>query len=433
MLDTGMPDAATKGLPPGAIDSRQRVVALWVLTLVATLSFVDRQILAVLVEPIRAEMGFSDTQFGLLTGLSFALFYTMMGVPMAMIADRWNRIRLVAISCFVWSGFTAASGMAQSFVHLALARFGVGIGEAGGTAPSLSVLADHYPPEKRPLIMGIYTASGPFGVFIGAAFGGWAAIHIGWRGAFYVLGAIGLLLAPVLWLTVREPLRGRMDGVAAAGAPLPLSETLALFVQRRSLLLLMISSSLSAFVSYGMLNWIPAFLMRTHGMPLSALAAWFAPAAGGAMAIGIFGGGALVNRSVARSVRAYALVPFAATCILIPSLVLALLAGSWQTSLLLLLIPMTCCTVYVAPALALVSNLTPPSARATATSVLLVLFNLCGLAGGPLFVGMVSDHLAPAIGAESLRVGLLWLTPFAIVAAVTSFMVSRALPHDLQR
>jgi MFS family permease len=195
----------------------------------------------------------------------------------------------------------------------------------------------------------------------------------------------------------------------------------------------MVASGLSAFVSYGMLNWIPAFLMRAQGMPLTALAIWFAPAAGGAMAIGIFGGGAVVNRAVRRSVRAYALVPFAATCIMVPSFVAALMVDGWQISLTLMLLPMMCCTVYVAPALALVANLTPPRARATASAVLLLMFNLVGLAGGPLAVGMISDFMAPTVGAESLRIGLLWLMPFAGLAALGSFAVSRSVAGDLTR
>jgi predicted MFS family arabinose efflux permease len=427
MSDTGDP-AQTRYLPGGV----HRSVALWALTAVATLSFVDRQILAVLIEPIRADMRFSDTEFGMLTGLAFALFYALMGLPMAMIADRWHRVRLVALSCFIWSGFTAASGAAQNFVHLALARFGVGVGEAGGTAPSLSVLADYYPPERRTLIIAIYTASGPLGVFVGAAFGGWAAIHLGWRNAFYALGIFGLILAPIVWLCVREPLRGQMDHASHRdAAALPLADTLRLFVRQPSLRLLMLASGLSAFMSYGMLNWIPAFLMRVHAMPLEALATWFAPAAGGAMALGIFGGGAVVTRAVRRSVRAYALVPLGATLILLPSFAAALLVDSWQVALALMLLPMMCCTIYVAPSLALVANLTPPRARATASAMMLLVLNLTGQAAGPLFVGMVSDALAPGLAQDSLRIALLCLTPFGLIAALGYFAVSRHVAHDL--
>lgn len=440
----GAPESATGRAPgsatPGASaaaspGAAHRTVALWMLFAIGTLNFVDRQLLSVLVEPIRAEMAFSDTQFGLLTGLSFALFYALMGVPFAMAADRWHRVRLIAAACAVWSVFTAACGLAGNFAQLALARFGVGVGEAGGTAPSLSVLADYYPPDRRPLVIGIFTANGPFGVFLGAAFGGWAAATIGWRGAFIAIGAIGALVAaPLLVMLVREPARGQMDArgpVAAPQAALPMGASFALFLRRRSLRMLAVASGLSAFVSYGMLNWIPAFLMRTQGMPLSALATWFAPAAGITFGLGIWGGGALVNWAARRSPAAYALVPCAATLVLIPSFAAALLVGSWQWSLALMLVPMVACTIYVAPALALVQNLTPPRARATASAILLLMFNLVGLGGGPLVIGMISDAIAPAHGAESLRYALLCTLPAAALAAIAQFRMARVVSADM--
>lgn len=416
---------------PGAT---QRTVALWMLFAVGTLNFVDRQLLSVLVEPIRAEMAFSDTQFGLLTGLSFALFYAAMGVPFAMAADRWHRVRLIAAACAIWSVFTAACGLAGNFMQLALARFGVGVGEAGGTAPSLSVLADYYPPERRPLVIGIFTANGPFGVFLGAAFGGWAAATIGWRGAFIAIGVLGALVAaPLLVMLVREPARGQMDGKRSVAdeAALPMGASFALFLRRRSLRILAIASGLSAFVSYGMLNWIPAFLMRTQGMPLSALATWFAPAAGITFGLGIWGGGALVNWAARRSAAAYAIVPGIATLVLIPSFAAALLVDSWQWSLALMLVPMVACTIYVAPALALVQNLTPPRARATSSAILLLMFNLVGLGGGPLVIGMISDALAPVHGADSLRYALLWTLPAAALAAVAQYRMGRVVSADM--
>ena len=158
--------------PPQAAGRPGRILALVLLTAVGTMNFVDRQILSVLAEPIRQELGLSDTQLGLLTGLSFALFYAIMGVPAAMLADRYNRVRLVGAACLMWSFFTGACGSAQSFVQLALARFGVGVGESGGTAPSLAILADYYPPRHRPLVIGLFTSNGPLGVFIGASLGG---------------------------------------------------------------------------------------------------------------------------------------------------------------------------------------------------------------------------------------------------------------------
>ena len=428
-----MTEATAVPARAAALDSGlalRRNVALVMLFIVGTINFVDRQLLSVLVEPIRADMNFSDTQFGLLTGLAFALFYAAMGVPVAMIADRWNRIRLIGIACVIWSGFTAACGMVSNFWQLAVMRFGVGAGEAGGTAPSLSVIADYYPSAQRPLAIGLFTCNGPFGVFVGAAFGAWAAANIGWRNAFIVIGIVGILIAPLLIWLVREPARGAMDMDKPADEALPFSQSLAMFIRRRSLRMVMIGSGLAAFVSYGMLNWIPAFLMRTQQMPLEAMATWFAPAAGITFGVGILGGGWLVSRRAKKSARAYGIIPALATAVLIPTFIAALLVDSWQISLALMLIPMAACTVYIAPALALVQNLTPPRSRATAAALLMLMFNIVGLGLGPLFAGMVSDFLKPDFGDASLRWALIALMPFAAAAGIAQFAMTRHLDND---
>ena len=297
---------------PAAADralAAQRGVALVMLFLVGTINFVDRQLLSVLVEPIRAELHLTDTQFGLLTGLAFALFYAGMGVPVAYLADRWNRVRLIAAACLVWSAFTALTGQVSSFVQLALIRFGVGAGEAGGTAPSLSLVSDLFPPHRRPFAVALFQLNGPFGVFVGSAFGAWAAVHLGWRGAFLVMGLAGVVIAPLLVWAVREPARGQMDAAGSAVSNVPLRETLAMFVRSPSLRLVLLGNGLSAFVSYGILNWVPAFLMRTQHMPLPAMGQWFGPAAGLTFGIGIFGSGWLVSRLASRDPRAYGYVP----------------------------------------------------------------------------------------------------------------------------
>ncbi|KGB58664.1 MFS transporter [Sphingopyxis sp. SE2] len=415
---------------PGNGHALRRNVALAMLFVVGTINFVDRQLLSVLVEPIRAEMNFSDTQFGLLTGFAFALFYAAAGVPVAMIADRWNRVKLIGIACVVWSGFTAACGMVSNFWQLALMRFGVGAGEAGGTAPSLSVIADYYPPARRPLAIGLFTLNGPFGVFVGATFGAWAAANIGWRNAFIVIGIVGILVAPLLIWLVREPARGAMDAHKPADEALPFSQSLAMFIRRPSLRMVMIGSGLAAFVSYGMLNWIPAFLMRTQKMPLEAMATYFGPAAGITFGIGILGGGWLVSHRAKVSARAYGTIPALATAVLIPTFIAALLVDSWQVSLALMLIPMAACTAYVAPALALVQNLTPPRSRATAAAVLMLMFNIIGLGLGPLFAGIVSDTLKPDYGDESLRWALMALMPFAAAAGLAQYRMTRYLEKD---
>jgi MFS family permease len=410
---------------------RGRAVALAVLTAVGTINFVDRQVLSVLVEPIRHDLHLSDTAFGFLTGLSFALFYAAVGVPAAMLADRTHRVRLVAAACLAWSVFTGMCGLATNFWQLAMARFGVGVGEAGGTAPSLSILADYYPPRQRPMVIGLFTANGPLGVFLGATFGGWVAERLGWRGAFFVVSLLGVLAAPILLMIVREPRRGAFDDlqtvdqarIGQAGFAVALRR----FAGTPALMWLIVGSGLSAFVSYGMLNWIPAYLMRLQHMPLSAVEHWFGPAAGLCMGLGIWGGGALVNIASRRSMLAYAIVPGVAMLIASPAFALALLAPSWQISLALMTLPMVAVTIYVAPALALVQTLSPVSARATATAFLLLAFNIVGLGGGTLTVGALSDAFNHFGHADGLRLALLCLAPVSLLAAALYVGVAHAL------
>jgi predicted MFS family arabinose efflux permease len=408
-----------------------RVLALVLLTAVGTTNFMDRQILSVLAEPIRQDLGLSDTQLGLLTGLAFAFFYAVMGVPAAMLADRTNRVRLVGLCCMTWSLFTGACAFAGSFLHLALARFGVGVGEAGGTAPSLSILADYYPPRMRPAIIGLFTANGPLGVFVGASFGGWAAGQFGWRAAFLLVSAVGFVAAVLLLIFVREPARGGLDPFPTSRVkPAPLGATARVFLSRTTLRWLVVSSALAAFVSTGMLSWIPAYLMRVQGMPLVEVAKWFGPAAGLCFGIGIAGGGALVNWASRHSLKAYAWIPGLSMLLTAPTLALALLAPDWPTALALLTVPMVLSTIYVAPALALVQNLSPVASRATVVALLMLAFNIVGQGGGPVAIGILSDLLAADNVADPLRMAMLGLTPVAVIAALCYLAQLRCVERD---
>ena len=406
-------------------NARQARTALLLLTLVGTVNFVDRQIVSVLAESIKADLRLTDTQLGLLTGLSFALFYSILGVPAAMFADRTHRIRLVSVACVMWSLFTGLCGLATNFVHLAVARFGVGVGEAGGNAPSLSVISDYYPPQKRAAAIGLFNLGGPIGIFLGASVGGWVGAHYGWRTAFFGLAAVGVLVAALLVASVREPVRGSHDVIK--GETMSLRETAAYFFSHTALRTLLLACGLAAFVNYGLLNWIPAYLMRVQHMPLTELARWFGPAAGLSMGLGIWGGGALVSWASKRSERAFAYIPGVSLLLVAPTLALALTASTWQASLALLMIPMVCFTMYIAPALALVQNHAPPQARATATSLLLLAFNILGLGLGPLCVGLLSDMFARSHAEQPLRMAIMCLVPVAVIGALAYYVLSRAL------
>ena len=416
--------------PPRA--NRYSYVVAGALCVVYTFNFLDRQFLSVLAEPVRQELHLSDTQLGMLTGLMFALFYTVCGIPVAALADRTNRVRVMAVACGLWSLFTAACGLATGFGTLAAARIGVGIGEAGGSAPSYSIIADYFPPEQRGRGLAIYSLGVPLGTMVGAFSGGMIAAHYGWRIAFFSLGIAGLILAPLIPLVVREPLRGRMDpptgpGSATAGAPPSLGGAIGLFVRRPSLILTALSAGLTALVLYGIANWFPAFLMRERGMQLSQLATYYSVVAGLSTGIGTWLGGEVVDRWGKKFPTVYAVVPGCATLLSTPFLFAVTNATDWRVALALLVLPMVLISMYLAPALAVMQNGVPPRYRATTGALLLLTLNLIGLGCGPLFVGMVSDALKPAFGNDSLRHALQWLAPFFLLASLCQFAAARAL------
>lgn len=401
-------------------------VSLFLLTFTYALNFLDRQILAILAEPIKRDLQLSDTQLGLLTGLAFAFVYVAMGVPLAWLADRAGRVRVVAAACALWSLFTSACGFAQSFTQLALARTGVAIGEAGGTAPSHSIVADLFPPARRALALAIYSMGVPIGVIVGGSLGGFVAQAWGWRGAFIVAGLPGLAVAALVLIVVRDPAKPAASTGQAAARP-RISDVVRFYFGTPQIVLLSVAGALTAFVTYGMLNWAAALLMRAKGMSLIEIGAYYSWVVGIALGIGTFLGGYIVDRFGERSPRVYALAPAAALIVAVPFFLGALSAGSWRLSLALLAVPLAMVSMYLAPALALVQNLTPPNMRATAAAILLLVLNLVGLGCGPLFVGLVSDRLQREFGADGLTLGMAALTPFFALSVAFYFGLARLM------
>ena len=406
------------------------VVAV-MLAVVYMFNFLDRQLLSVLAEPVKGDLNLSDTQLGLLTGFMFALFYTAFGIPIAVIADRWNRVKLVAISCGIWCLFSAASGFATNFTTLALARIGVGVGEAGGSPPSYSILSDYFPPERRGGALAIYSLGVPIGSLLGIAGGAWIAAQYGWRAAFVTIGLLGLVLPVLLLLVVREPVRGQLDGEQPFGTTeKSFVAAFGFFARSRVLVLNASAAGLTAFVGYGILNWAPAYLLRVQGMTLGELAGMYGVTTGLMMLLGTWGGGFLVDKLALRTPAAYALVPAGSVILLLPFLFGFTNAADWRTSLMLLAPPLALLMVYLAPSLAIVQNRTPAHYRATVSAFLLLVLNLVGLGCGPLFVGMVSDRLAPAHGEASLALAIQWLAPFAILAAICHLATAWCLARE---
>lgn len=438
-----MSNAKTTTTPaPGA---RYRYVVLAMLILVYTLNFLDRQILGILAKPIKEEFGLTDGQFGLMSGLAFALLYTTLAIPIAWLADRFSRVWIMTTALTLWSGFTALCGFAGGFSALFLARMGVGIGEAGGVAPAYSMLADYFPKHQRARALAAYAFGIPLGTAAGTLVGGLLAVHFGWRTAFIVVGVIGVALAPVFRLIVRDPRRGGADmaigDTTTVQAPAaPLREVVRVLAAKPSFWLLSFGAASSSVCGYGVALWLPSFFMRSLGLTLRETAWYYSGIAffGGLM--GIWLGGAVADRLGAKSKAGYPLTPAIAFLISVPCFLLAMNSGSLvgglggQASLALafaiFLIPTGLNLAWLGPITAAVQHLAPAPMRTTASALFLLINNLLGIAVGTYYFGLISDLLKPTFGAESLRWSIYTGMGFYLVAALLFFLASRRLAKD---
>ncbi|MFM9853590.1 MAG: spinster family MFS transporter [Sphingomonadaceae bacterium] len=425
--------AVTEGAP-----SSLRLV-LWILLLVYVFNFLDRQIVNILAEPIRKDLGLSDTQIGLMTGLAFALFYTVLGIPIARFADRpgTNRVGLISVALVIWSGMTALCGLAQSFGQLLAARIGVGVGEAGCTPAAHSLIADLAPPAERPAAMAFYALGIPIGTLLGMIIGGVLADTIGWRMAFVVVGAPGIALALIVWLAIKDP---RMRAAAtelratAGAAPRPdLRSALTEIFGSPAFVLLLCAGSFASFLSYGKTTWTAIFFMRTHGLSASETGFWLGVVAGAAGILGTWLGGKLASR-YGRTNRRHVLTAPAIGMFIAPPIMFATyFADSWIAAVALLFIPTMLNSLYYGPTYASVQGLVRPETRAVASAVMLFCQNLIGLGLGPLFFGMLSDIVQPMAGEASVRwvlYGAAWL---GLIPAFFFWRCSLRLDKELDR
>jgi len=417
---------------PGLFSEATRKYALGMLVVVYTFNFIDRQILSILLEPIKLDLGLTDTQLGLLTGFAFAAFYATVGIPIARYADRSNRRNLIALALAVWSGMTALSGLAQNFWHLLLARIGVGVGEAGCSPPAHSMLADYYPAHRRATALGIYSLGIPFGILFGFLAGGWINEFFGWRMAFFVVGVPGILLAVVVRYSLREPPRGMAEGRAVTGDQPGVAETFGYLWQKRSFRHLAIGGALTAFVGYGVVTWMPAFLMRSHGMGTGEIGTWLGLILGIPGGIGIALGGYLADRYGARDTRWFLWIVTVALLASVPFSLGVYVAASPYLALLLLIIPVALGNFYQATTFSQTQGLASLRMRAVAAAVLLFILNIIGLGLGPQVTGILSDLLRPEFGDESLRWSLLICSLVNIWAAYHYYVAGKYLRADLQ-
>lgn len=419
--------------PPVAESTRYRWTVLVMLTLVYTFNFIDRQILVILQEPIKADLGLSDAQLGLLTGFSFALVYVTAGIPIAWLADRANRRNIVAASLAFWSLMTAMSGLVQNYGQLLVARLGVGVGEAGGTPPAHSMISDYFPPSSRGTALSFYSMGIYIGVLFGFAAGGWIAENFGWRNAFFVIGIPGILYAfAVLWV-IKEPKRGHFDP-AGAGAPAQssLSETMAGLRRRPTFWYLSVGCAFSAFISYGNGNFMPSFLMRNHGLSLTEVGVILGLISGLSGATGTFLGGYMADRLATRDMRWYLWIPIlGGLSAMIPAYYTLL--GENTTFIVAAMIPSQILSaLYLGPCIATCHNLVSPGMRAMASAILYFVLNLIGLGLGPLTVGLLSDFYAEPFGDDNLRYAMASVLSIGFLGVYFLWMGTRSLNRDLE-
>jgi MFS family permease len=405
---------------------------LLILLLAYVFNFIDRQIIGVLAVPIKAEFRLSDSALGNL-GIAFGIFYAAIALPIAWLADRKSRVNIIAAAVAVWSLFTAACGLAQTYGQLVVTRMGVAVGEAGGIAPVYSLVADYYPKEKRARALAFYSLGIPIGSALGVFFGGWLSAHLSWRMAFLIVGLAGLPAALLIKLRVPEPPRGRFDPApanASSSAAPPASAVARALLFNPSFWLLSFGAAFGSILGYGLIFWLPSFFNRSFGLS-QADVGWFYGSIvliGGVA--GTWLGGWIGDRVGPSRPGRYALIP--AICFLITAPIFA--AGAFAPNLyvawLLFAIGQMLALAWLGPVISAVQHIVPPAMRATASASFLFINNLIGIAFGIKFLGWMSTQLKAAYGDESLRYSILFGLGFYLVSALIYFAAARRLGKD---
>lgn len=395
-----------------------RNFVLMMLTLVYVFNFIDRQLLVILQESIKKELNLSDTQLGMLSGFTFAIFYVTMGIPIARWADKGNRRNIVAMSLGLWSIMTGLSGLARNFIHLLLARIGVGVGEAGGSPPAHAMISDYFPPGKRATALSFYSTGIYFGMLIGYLMGGYLNQELGWRTAFFVLGIPGVLFSILFYSVVKEPQRGATD-VTSSTQSYSFFQVFKLLFSKPTFVFLAFATALHAFCIYGVLNWMPSFLARLHGMANADIGVALGLILGVTGALGTFAGGYLTDRFGKNDKRWYLKIPAYMILTSIPFVIGALFLPTNFQALVCVGVLNFFYGSYLGPSINVAHMLVPASMRSLTSAILFLVLNLIGLGFGPLVVGMISDVLAPKLGVESLR----WAMSCVVVVSLTSVIL----------
>ena len=411
----------------------QRRRALILLFLVSLFNYGDRNMIGVLVPSIKADLQLSDTEIGFITGLAFSVFYALMGIPIARLADRFSRRGVVSIALAVWSAMTVACGLAQNFAQLALARVMVGVGEAGATPPSHAIIADIFPKARRAFALSVYALGSPMGVIIAYMGGAWLAQEYGWRVTLFVFGLPGIAIAIIVFLFLPEPPRGHSDAVAgdAPLVPVRVTETLKILMSRPAFRHNAIASGLFAFLWFGLMSWAPSFFTRTHNMSIGQVGAWLSLALGVSQFLGVWIGGVLGDRLARKDVRWYAwlcgIVMVAST----PFYFLVFLTPLPLLAIGALFFPILIAIMQSGPQHWITQAVAGPRMRTTATALYLLIVNLISGFGAQT-IGILSDVLKDRFGVNSLGVALLGVAVvFSLWSAVHFFLIARTLKDDI--
>ena len=401
---------------------RKRASLVLALLLIAYIfNYLDRQILGILAGPIIADLHLTDTQFGVLSGPPFAILYSILGVPFAYLADRTSRSRVITAALAFWSAFTGLCGIATSFWQLFVFRMGVGIGEAGGVAPSYALIADYFEPRRRARAMAIFSLGVPIGLALGTLIGAYIAHAISWRAAFYAMGIAGIVLAPTLLIFVHDPARPN-----ATSAPAPIGQVFPMLARKPVFWLLAFAASSSSLCGYGLAVWTPSVLERSFGLDLLSRGQFLASVVLLGGCTGVFAGGWLADRLGALDRGWYARLPAIAWLITAPTFAAGLMAPNLWIAWPLLLIPNALNILWLGPVTTAVQHLVPRPMRATASASFLLINNLIGLGIGPFLIGGLSDALKQSYGAEALRYAAVACTSFYLLAALLMLLcVSR--------
>lgn len=404
---------------------------LYVLTGVQMFNFIDRQILVVIQELIKEDLGLSDSQLGLLTGFAFAVFYVSLGIPIARFADRSNRKVIISISLALWSTMTAISGLVANYTQLLLARIGVGVGEAGGAMPAQSVVSDYFPPEKRATALSVFSAGVYIGVMVGFLGGGIIAQKYGWRTTLLVMGIPGILYAFLVYFFVKEPIKGMSEKIKTPQVTGSFSENLKKLLSP-TFVLIAIASGAHSFLAYSLISWLPPLLTRIHEWTPLQIGVTLALTNGLGGILGTLIGGKLADRLGQKNKAWYMRIPMIAGFLCMFPVLAALFGSGTPLIASMILLAVFFISMYLGPMLAVAFSLVRPNMRAFTSSVYFFILNAIGLGLGPTIIGFTSDYLAPSMGAESIRYAMLWVFLMEIISIILFFLASKRYQKDLE-